>query len=922
MRLVGRDAECSRIEQLLDGARSGASGVLVLGGDAGIGKTALCDFAVEHAGGFRVLQQRSFPGESGLAFAGLADLVAPVLDVIPRLPAPQAAALAGAFAIGPEVGTDRFTVCAATLSLLAAVAEEQPLLVVLDNAQWLDASSVDALMFAGRRLEAESVAVIAAARGVDARRLGGSFERIRIHGLDTDATLELLSDLTECRPAPEVVAVLHEGTAGNPLALRDVAALLDPAQLEGREPLPTPLPLGATVGRALLEQIESLPDDDRLTLVVTAAEDGHADIDVILSACERLGGTGAFDQAALAGLVVQNGETISLPHPLTREVLLQSATPARLRAVHRSLAEGASGERAVERRARHLAASTDVPDAAVAEGIEEAARRAGSRGGHAEAARAFERAAGLTPDGEERARRLVAAADEARRAGRLDHAVESLAEALATTADPLLRARIQHLHAGLETWLGAPMTAHAILVEEAARVEAVDGERAALMLTDAAWASYMAGEIAVGLATARSAVALAHLAGPHASTLASVVLAEGLVLTGDATEGRNVLAAAHATLLESSRSSRGAQVVQAAGQIFTWLEDYGAARELIGAVVGTGRSKGSGGTLQYALGSLSELDFRTGAWTAAYAGAAEALRLAEEMGQASGVGFSLVCLARIEAARGRTAECRDHAYRALELAALGVRFVTVHASAALGLLELGHANHAAALEHLEPVARVVVRSGARGTGIVQWEPDLIEAYVRLGRRDDALLTLARFRERARETDNGWALAAAARCEGMLAEDDDGEAAFGRAYVQHDRTPTPFERARTELCHGERLRRARRPGDARVRLRAALETFERLGALPWVERAESELRASGETIAPRSAPTSLELTPQELQIATHVASGATNKETGAALYLSPKTVEAHLGRVYRKLGVRSRTELANLLAGEATSSASP
>jgi DNA-binding NarL/FixJ family response regulator len=312
---------------------------------------------------------------------------------------------------------------------------------------------------------------------------------------------------------------------------------------------------------------------------------------------------------------------------------------------------------------------------------------------------------------------------------------------------------------------------------------------------------------------------------------------------------------------------------------------------------------------------LADLDFRTGSWAAAYAAATEAVRLGDETQQVTTLAFSLGCLARLEAAQGREDDCRAHSEQALAIASPRVGAVVALAGSALGLLELGLGRLDAALDQLEPLARRTAEHGLNEPGVIQWAPDLIETYVRIGRDADAQLALEEFDRLARKTERTWALAAAARCRGLITSGDHFEAEFQRAVELHAATPTPFEHARTELCLGERLRRARRRAEARPPLRSALERFERLGAAPWAERARVELAASGETAKRRDPYAAEQLTPQELQVALVVARGATNKEAGASLFLSPKTIETHLSRVYRKLNVRSRTELAHMLGSE-------
>jgi len=291
------------------------------------------------------------------------------------------------------------------------------------------------------------------------------------------------------------------------------------------------------------------------------------------------------------------------------------------------------------------------------------------------------------------------------------------------------------------------------------------------------------------------------------------------------------------------------------------------------------------------------------------------VRIADETDQAATLAFSLVCLARIEAAQGREEDCRAHVERALTIAHQRIGAIRLFSDSALGLLALGLGRTEAAIHHLERLAHDTAKRGLKGAGVIQWTPDLIEAYVRAGRDDEAKRVLEEFEHMARKTELSWMLAAAARCRGLLGAEEEFEGEFARALALHRQTPTPFEHARTELCLGERLRRTRQRADSREPLRSALATFERLGAAPWAERARAELAASGETARRRDPYAAEQLTAQELQVALVVARGATNKEAGAALFLSPKTIETHLGRVYRKLNVRSRTELAHLFASE-------
>jgi DNA-binding CsgD family transcriptional regulator len=926
--LIGRESECARLDLLLSEARAGVSGVLVLVGEAGIGKTALCEYAIGCADGMHVLTCRGVPTETQLAFAGLTDLVSPVLDRLERIPGPQRAALEAAMALGPPVANDRFAVCAATLSLLAASAEECPVLAILDDVHWLDAPSLEAVLFAARRLDAEGIVLLLARRSAS-EPLDRELPELRVPGLEAAAADALVDVTTGDACPPDVVARLRAAADGNPLALLRALELLSPEQLAGEAELPAALPTPSSLEATLLRKIDPLPGPTRALLVVASASDSSDRAEILRAAQADADSVAA---AVAAGVVAVTDDELVFLHPLLRSAVYDSAPEGERRAAHLALAETATGVVAGERRAWHLARAASAPDEHVATLLEGAGASARARGGHAAAADALERSAVMSTEDSDRRRRLLAASDDARRAGRAEEALRLADEALELAHEPLQRARVNHRRASLQAWRGEPVGAHRLLVEEAGVVASASPAAASLMLVDATWPALMSGELAAGRAAAESAHELATT--EPARTVAALTLAQALVLVGEGKAGRAMLEQGLAGLdraTDAEPSMEGdpgavdlddsswalERAALRIGQVLTWLEDYEQARRRLSLIADDARRRSLVGTLPFALASLSELSFRTGDWVAAAADASEGLRLATETGQASGLGLSLVSLARVEAARGRDAECRAHAGRAFELAGFGASLASVYAGACLGLLALGIGAVDDAIEHLERVAGAAERFGLTEPSVVQWAPDLVEAYVRVGRIDEAEHVLGAFESQAFATDGTWARATAVRCRGLLAADDRFDTAFADALDWHSRTTTPFERARTELCYGERLRRARRRADSRPILRAALETFQRLGATPWADRCRVELGASVESTRPRDDGASTKLTPQELQVAIVVATGKTNREAGAALFLSPKTIETHLGRVYRKLDIRSRTELAALLARERT-----
>jgi DNA-binding CsgD family transcriptional regulator len=908
--LLGREHETARIDGLLSGAREGRSGALVLSGEPGIGKTALLDYAAGRASGLTVLTARGIESEAELPFVALADLVRPLLGLLDEIPDAQAVALRAALALGPPGAGDRFTTCAGLLSLLGAAADARPVLVLVDDAHWVDRSSMQAILFAARRLDAEGVAVLVArrreGRGLDMSGL----EELILEGLAGDVARQVLGGnrrVIADRVAQELIAA----SGGNPLALLEAPSLLSAAQLAGEEPLTGPLPTGEALERAFLQQVGSLPTETQRALVVAAASPS-ATFDEIVAAVGRAGmDPAALDAAEEAGLTLVEDGRLEFAHPLLRSAIYHSAPAMLRRAAHEALA-GAGGER----RPWHLAAASEAPDAAVAAELEQSAAAASVRGGHAEAALALETAARLAEAPDERASFLRSAADEARKAGQTARALELVEAALAAAEQPELRARIEHLYGVIEMWSGSSLAAYERLRSEARRVEASDPARAARLLADAAWACFMGGEVDLGREAAEQATALAEGRGGLAEIVSGALLGIALLLNGARGAAEPLLRRYQPLLADDEFLERSYAIVWPAAQALVWLEEHDEARAVFERVIDRARTQSAPSILPYTLTGLADLDFRTGGWARAYANASEAVALARETEQPTALSFALAVLARIEAAQGHADDCRLHATEALDLeeGGAGANAVVVFAVAALGLLELGLGRVGEAIEQLSRVEVALHGHGLRQPAVIQWAPDLIEALARAGRREEALELLADLELAAESSLSTWALGAAASLRGILAEGE-FEADFARAIELHEALGAPFEIARTELYLGERLRRSRRRKEARVVLRSAIERFERLGAAPWAERANAELRASGETVQPGAVIATNELTPQELQVALTVAKGATNREAGAALFLSPKTIEAHLGRVYRKLDVRSRTELAALLARE-------
>jgi DNA-binding CsgD family transcriptional regulator len=914
--MFGRTRERSELEAILEQAREGTSAALVVHGEAGIGKSTLLDATIDAADGFRVLRARGYESESDIPFAALLDLFMPLLDLLDRIPEAQADALRGALAIGPPSPADRFAVPAAVLSVLAAAAEDGPVLVVVDDVHWLDEASLEALLFAARRLAAEGVVVLLGARtgeGFDPKASG--LPQLRVGGLELDTARELLESRLGSVPA-SVSGKLLATAQGNPLALVEIPTALTPAQLTGREELPSPLPPGASVEQAFERQIESLAPQTRAALVLLSSmQTGR--VDVLYEAMERQGlARETLEQAVDAGLVRFDGPRVEFRHPLLRAAVYHGAPAPERRAAHETLADVAPDGR---RRAWHLAIAAVAPDEAIAAALEEAGADARTRGGSAAAASAYARAAELSVDDESRARRQLEASRDLSITGGFERALALLEEAGSLTRDPLLQADVRRARGNVEMRRGAPLIAYELLEAEARRLEPTDPQRAATTLIEASVAHMMTGDMTGLEGSARRARDMvAGGVDPGLEAVATVIIGEALLAQGKTKEGDALLDATVPLFLEGDILGTVPEIIGMAGHSSIWIERWDRAEAVLARLVEAARQASAVGLLIYPLAARSHLDFRLGRWQAALSDAAESVELARETGQIGLLAHSLTALARVESGLGRSADAQAHGREALELTrALGSDAIRVYALASLAFDDLIAGRVESVIELLDEAQQVADRIGMDEPALVQWAPDHVEALARAGETARAEQALARFARMADDTQRSWGLAAAARCRGILARPAEFVEHFEAALGHHERDGQPFERARTQLAFAERLRRVRQRAEARPHLLAALETFERLGAKPWVERARAELEATGGPSGPRAEATASgdELTPSELKIALLVAQGMTNREVAAALFLSPKTVEHHLSHIYRKLDVRSRTQLARLFAEE-------
>ena len=907
--LVGREVESGRVEGLLAGARAQRSGALVLSGDPGIGKSALCAWAVAQAAGMRVLSVRGVESEADLPFAGLSELCAGELDRLGLLPDPQARALEAALTRRDAPPGDRFAIGAAVLSLLAVADDGESVLVIVDDAQWLDASSADALLFAARRLRSEGVAMLVATRPgtiFDADSTG--VPRLSLSGLEPSAARALLGAVHGAMPA-QVAQLLADRTEGNPLALLEMPLVLSEAQLAGEQPIEEPLPVGPTLVRALLHRLADLADPARQALLVATASGGER-VQPVVDALGTLGlDRDVLDPAEQAGALAIVGEHFEFRHPLLRSAIYHGASAPARRTAHGALAQVASGAT----RAWHLAQATVGEDEAVAAALEQVGQEARLRGAPSAAASAFERAARLSGPGEARIRRLTDAARDAYVAGRPAGALRLLDEALAGSPDAVQRADIQHVRGRILVLQGRFGTAHRLLVAAADPVRDLDPERAAAMLAEAGIDCIGSLDIRNAVATARDAYRVAARASPGVQAFTGSMLATALTLNGERAEASALLDRILPRLSGADPLSEAGRPIFLAAQAYLWLERYEPAAGLLDRLIASARKASAPSALPFPLGCRADLDLRLGRWTVAAAQAEQAVSLSEEIAQPAVTAYALECLARLAAAVGDERRCRDLASHAMRLAdEHQIEIGRLYVRAALGLLELGLGRIDAAIRELEQARDLAERHGLAEPNVVHWQADLIEAYVRDGQPDRAREALEAFQRQAEHTGGRWALGTAARCRGLLADDIDQDACFATALDHLQAVTAHFEVARTHLCHGERLRRAGRRTDARQALRRAIDGFDRLGATPWATRAQVELRATGATPRRRRGEADRDhLTAHELQVALVVARGASNREAAAALFLSPKTIEFHLAHIYGKLGVRTRTELAGV-----------
>jgi len=901
--LYGRDVERDEIGALLNAARGSQSGVLVVRGEAGIGKTALLLDTRDRASDMHVLSVRGVEAESELPFAALHQLLRPALDRIADLPGPQADALRSALGLSDTAGDVRFLVSLAVLTLLADLAARRPVLCLVDDAQWLDAPSADAMLFVSRRLDAEAIVMLFAAREGDERRFDGQgLRELVLTGLDSEAAGEVIRG-RGVEVSSSVRDMLLQRAGGNPLALVELRATLSDAQLAGVESLPDAIPLTPNVERLFLARTRRLPTETQRLLLLVAADDSGL-LAPVLRAAAALGiAADALNPAEAEGLVVVRGDRIDVRHPLLRSAVYHSASSAERREAHLALADALEGEVQADRRAWHRGAGIVGPDEAVADELERTAERARLRSGHAAAASALERASELSSDDASRGRRLAAAAAEAWQSGQPDRALILLDRADPIVTDRLVRAELAHIRGGIGLRRGSLLDAAVVLLAGAEEISSVDPRKALEMLVDAGAVAGRTGDIAQMIEVGIKIAALPRDGDPDDELLADLVSGVSQVIGGSGRAARAVQ-----ELIGLARDSDDPRLLSWALIGASTVDDQATEAALVSRAEAVSRASAAIDTVVLVLEAIVAADIGGGRY-AAEAEATEGLRLARELGLPNALTAHLGALAFIAALKGREEEARDYAAEVARAAAAnGIANANSFAQWGVAMLDLSLGRPEATISRLTALSKAPVGL-AQPLFVLMSSPELVEACVRTGRSEQAEEAFEGLAAFARSGASAWAQAYAARCRALLAAEDEAEEAFEEAFELHARTNRLFDTARTQLLFGEFLRRQQRRVDARMQLRSALDAFERLGAEPWAERARTELRASGETVRKRDPSTIAQLTPQELQVARFVAEGLSNKEVAAQLFLSPRTIDYHLRKVFVKLGLTSRTQLA-------------
>ena len=896
--LIGREEERKVLDGLLDAVRDGLSGALVLAGEAGIGKTRLLEYAAGAATDLRTARLVGIETEAQLSFAALHRLLLPFLDGLDRLPDPQRTALKAAFGLRAGPPADRFLVGLAALTLLSDAAGAKPLMFLVDDAQWMDRESVEALAFVGHRLHADGIGLLFAVRTGGTTALDG-LPVLELAGLSEQDASALLAATSTGRLGRRAVTRAVTETGGNPLALIELAGKLTGAPLP-----PAPLPLSRRMEAHFLRQVRALPERTQslLLLVSLAPPD---DPQVLWRAAGLLDlPPAAADAAVSAGILVPERGLV-FRHPLIRSAVHGGARTAERRRVHRTLAAAIDRDRDPDRRAWHLAEATAGIDEAVAGELDRASERARARGGYSAQAMFLSRAAELTPDPRDRAERLFAAAQSHLVAGDPVPAETLLRRATDEVPDPLMRVRAEQLRARIEMFFLRVAGVPATLLAAAGEGGAADERLARVMRLEALQAALLARRRITGTTLTEVARAVLQTAAPTATLLDGLAVR---VVHGYEPAVPVLRSAITAMLAADDLRETGAPLAIMASVAAEEVWDDRARRALLDRISRVDRDQGALYALRTTLLGLATSEVWAGRFTAAEACYAEM----EEIVAVAGLPpQGPVHQVELLAWQGREADARSAARLAnlfVEQTGLGV--MTNRVLHALAVLELSLGRYDEALAHALPV--YADDPPAYGNLVL---PLIVEAGVRAGDRRAAGQALARLAERAPVSGTPWALGLHARCRALLTDDGGAEELYREAVDRLGRTLVVTELARSHLLYGEWLRRRRRRIDARVQLRTAHEMFVAMGAAGFAERARTELLATGEHARKRDPRTENDLTAQENRIAGLAASGSTNAEIATRLFITASTVEYHLNKIFRKLGITSRRQLLLTLRGD-------
>jgi DNA-binding CsgD family transcriptional regulator len=902
--LLDREAERAALDGLLGDLRSGRGRALVVWGVAGVGKSALLEYLAGAAADMRVARAAGVESEMELAFASLHQLCAPLLGRLEDLPGPQRDALGIAFGLRAGAAPDRFLVGLAGLTLLSEAAEDRPLLCLVDDAQWLDRASAQVLAFAARRLLAEPVGLIFAAR--EPGEQFGGLPNLQVRGLPDRDARTLLHSTVRFRLDEQIRDRIVAETAGNPLALLELPRGLSPAQLAGGLGLAGALP--ARIEQGFRQRLEALPADTRSLLLVAAAEP-TGDPVLIWQTTGQLGIPAAATAAAQADGLLQAGTRVQFRHPLVRSAVYSAASPPERRAAHRALAEVTDRDRDPDRRAWHLAAATPGPDEEVAAELERSAGRAQARGGMAAAAAFLQRAVELTAESARRSERALAAAQASLQAGAFDAAAELLAIAAAGPLDEFQQACVDLVRAQLAFVSNRGSDAPRLLLAAARRLERVDIRLARATYLDTINAAMFAGHLAgPGAGVAEVSRAARSAPPPPGLPRASDLLLDGLAI--NFTEGYR----AGLPVLQQALDAFGHEMSAEEELRWLWLAciaalhlwDDGKWDALSRRHVELARQVGALGELPLALSSRVYMLLFAGELAAA-ASLTDEVQAATE---ATGSNLAPYGALGLAALRGLETEA-SALIRATgqEVASRGEGIGVTLTNWANAVLYNATGRYDQALAAAEQGSECPDELGLAAWSMVE----LIEAATRTGQQPGRAADTLRFlSEITSAAGTDWALGIQARSRALLADRDSAERLYLEAIERLDRTRVRLELARAHLVYGEWLRREDRRADARAQLRTAHDMFAVIGMQAFAERARRELRATGEIVRRRAATTRGKLTPQEAQIARLARSGLSNPEIAAQLFLSPHTVAYHLGKVFTKLEISSRHQLRQAL----------